>query len=166
MRTVPKSSQQGITLIVSIIMLVLLTLFVLAAIRLSNVNLRITGNYQWQREMELLTDSAMEQVISSSTSFDNTAVQTGTATDYDICTDGTAVSTGNCTLLNPKIGTVTTPKCTASRVASGYTKKIGELAPEDNDWLLTSSATDSFSGAKVTVYRGITVRMLAGNCPA
>jgi hypothetical protein len=145
--------------------LVMMTLFVLSAIRIANINLRIVGNYQWQKEMEVLTDSAIEQVISSSASFDSPAVQAGTAVDSDICANGQVVVVGTCTVANPKIGTVRVPRCTGNHVAEGYTKKLGELAPDDNEWIIRASASDAFTGARVTVYRGVTVRMLAGNCP-
>lgn len=158
--------QRGVTLIITLVMLVVLTLFAVSAMRLSNVNLKITGNYQWQKEMESLTDSALEQLNSSASSFDNAAVQGGTAVDQDICADGTLVAAGGCTLLNPDIGTVSVPRCTANRPAEGYTKKLGELAPDDTDWVTSAEATDSLSGAKITIYRGTTVRLLAGHCPA
>lgn len=158
-------AQRGVTLLVTMIMLVMLTLFVVSAIRIANVNLRITGNYQWHKEMEMQADSALEQVISNVASFTGSAVQAGTAAAQDICTDGTVVASGGCAVANPAIGTVSMPRCTASQPASGYTKKLGELTPDDNDWTIKAQLTDSVSGAKVTVYRGITVRMLAGNCP-
>ncbi len=174
------SRQSGITLIVTLVMLVVLTLFAVTAMRLSGVNLRITGNFQWQKEMELLTDSALEQIASTSGNFDNATVQaqqnvirqadgsntlSGSVVDQNICADGTVVAAGACTLTNAKIGTVSIPRCTASRPATGYTKKIGELAPEDTDWVIKADATDRLSGARVKITRGITVRLLAGNCP-
>ena len=157
--------QRGMTLIISMVMLVILTLFVVSGIRIANINLRITANYQWQKEMEALTDSAIEQVVSASTSFDNAAIQAGTAVDQVICANGVIGAAGSCTVANPQVGTVATPRCMSSAIAPGYSKKIDALSPDDNEWLIKSSATDSFSGAKVTVYRGMTVRMLANNCP-
>lgn len=161
-----RKSQQGITLLVTMIMLVVLTLFVVSAVRIANVNLRITGNYQWQKEAEMLADSALEQLISSSANFYAAGVQAGTAADQDVCANGTLVAAGGCSLANPKIGTVTKPRCTSSQPATGYTKKVGELVPDDNTWAVKAQLTDSFSGAKVTIHRGVTVRMLAGNCPS
>lgn len=158
--------QRGITLLVTMIMLVVLTLFVVSAVRIANVNLRITGNYQWQKETEWLADSAIEQLVSSSANFYDGAVQAGTAADQHICADGTLVASGGCTLTNPAVGTVTKPRCTSSQPAEGYTKKINELAPDDNTWAVKATMTDSFSGARVVIHRGVTVRMLAGNCPS
>jgi len=158
-------TQHGVTLLVTLVMLVVLTLFAVSAMRLSNVNLKITGNFQWQKEMEMLTDSAIEQIVSSASNFEDSTVQAGTAIAYDICADGTVTASTGCSLLNAKIGTVSAPRCTASAPAKGYTIKVGELTPDDNDWVLKAEATDSVTGAKITISRGITVRMLSGSCP-
>ncbi|PKO84905.1 MAG: hypothetical protein CVU17_01645 [Betaproteobacteria bacterium HGW-Betaproteobacteria-11] len=153
------------TLIITMVMLVILTLFAVSAIRISGINLRIAANYQWQKEMEALTDSAIEQLVTTSTTFDNAAIQAGTAVDQVVCADGVVGAAGSCTVGNPQIGTVTVPRCLSSNVAPGYSKKLEAMSPDDNEWLIKSTATDSFSGAKVTIYRGVTVRMLANNCP-
>lgn len=153
--------QEGVTLIITLVMLVMLTLFAVSAIRLANVNLRIVGNYQWQKEMESLTDSAIEQVASAAANFGLTPA------DQDICKDGRVVATGSCSLLlNPKIGSLRAPRCLSSQVATGYTGNIDDpLTPMDNSWEITATATDSWSGAKVTITRGFSVRQLNGNCP-
>jgi Tfp pilus assembly protein PilX len=158
--------QRGMTLVISLVMLVILTLFVVSGIRIANINLRITGNYQWQKAMEALTDQAIEQVVTTSSSFDDSAVQAGTATDKVVCADGTVGASGVCTVTNSQVGTVQTPRCLSTKVATGYSKKIDALSPDDNDWLIKATATDSVSGAKVTIYRGVTVRQLANSCPA
>lgn len=160
LRHSPLREQHGMVLITSLVMLVLLILFVIAGIRLSNINLQIVGNYQWQRTMEMVTDAALEQVISQVANF------SVTATARDVCQDGNIVTVGTCTIANPKIGSVTAPVCTRSATATGYSKKLGELAPDDNVWILTANATDSVTGAVVRIHRGITIRQLSGNCPA
>lgn len=164
--------QRGATLVITMIMVILMTLLVVSAIRISNVNLRITGNFQWQKAMELTADAAMEQAISTYSTFTSTVVQTGssaansTAADMDICSNGAVVAQGACsTLTNPKIGTVSAPRCSASRPAPGYSKLLGALSPMDNDWVFKSTVTDPVTGATVTTYRGVTVRMPANTCP-
>lgn len=147
--------QQGATLLVTLVMLTLFTLFAVSMIRLSNVGLNIAGNYQWQKETEALADSALEQIISSTGNF------VATATDMNICSGGQISST----CVGAPIGAVTQPRCMAARTATGYTKKLGEFSPEDTDWVLRATVTDSITGARVSIQRGITVRLLAGNCP-
>src|SRR5207302_2415351 len=58
------STQRGAALFVSLIMLVLITLFVLAAINMSTVNLRITANSQARSEAIAAAQQAIEQVAS------------------------------------------------------------------------------------------------------
>lgn len=155
-----RQNQQGVTLLVALVMLIMVTLFVTAAIRLSNINLRIVGNAQWQREMEVLADSAIEQFVSSSSNF------SATPTERDICADGRLVTTGSCTaILNPKIGTLSFPRCLSTAPAKGYTIRIGEIPPEDSVFMITATVADSWSGAAVNIVRGVNIRQLTGNCP-
>ena len=55
--------QAGMTLVVSLIMLIVLTLLVVSAIRFGNINLKITGNAQTQAESAAAAQVAIEQVI-------------------------------------------------------------------------------------------------------
>ncbi len=61
--------QRGATLLISLIMLVILTLFALAGFNLSSVNLKIAGNFQNQKFMEAVALQAIERVISTPTAF-------------------------------------------------------------------------------------------------
>ena len=145
--------QRGATLIVSLIMLVILTLFAVSGFNLSSINLRITGNYQNQRMMDQVVQQAVEQVMSSTNAFTTPATST-------VCVNGTGTScTGG---FNVAVGAAS---CKYTTTATGYTKKIGELTPEDTDWEFRAEATDSISGAKSAIVQGVRVRMLAGNCP-
>ncbi len=138
--------QRGATLLVSLIMLVVLTMFAVTSFNLSSVNLKIAGNFQQQRYMEASVQQAIEQVISTSTAFNLTpATQTITVNGFDVA--------------------VTAPACNYYATATGYTKKIGELTPEDTDWEISASATDTLGGATATITQGLRMRLLAGNCP-
>ncbi len=139
--------QRGATLLVSLIMLVVLTLFAVTGFNLSSVNLKIAGNFQQQRYVEAVVQQAIEQVISTSTAFNSAA-----ALPAPITIDGITVS-------------FNLFSCNYYVTATGYTKKIGEMAPEDTDWEMRASATDSFGGATATVSQGVRARLLAGNCP-
>lgn len=152
-------SQRGATLLISLVMLVVITLFVVSGIRLANVNLKVVGNYQWQKFAETSTNDAIEQVVSDIANFSTSNP------DKDICTNGLVVAVGGCTTTNPRIGSVKGARCLASTIASGYSKKVGELSPDDNIWLLTATLTDTTTKASVRIHRGITVRQLAGSCP-
>ena len=60
-----KRTQSGATLLVSMIFLVVLTLIVVSAIKVTNVNSKLAGNMQLQKETEAAAQQAIETVISS-----------------------------------------------------------------------------------------------------
>ncbi|HEX6870260.1 MAG TPA: PilX N-terminal domain-containing pilus assembly protein [Micromonosporaceae bacterium] len=146
--------QRGATLMVTLIMLVVLTLFAVTAFNLSGVNLKIVGNYQQQKSIESVVQQAIEQIMSTITIFTTPA-------ETDVCVNGTG---GGCT--GGYLVKVYKPKCNYTTTAKGYTKKIGELTPEDTNWEVRASFTDAFSKASVAIVQGVAVRMLAGNCPS
>lgn len=151
--------QRGATLLVTLIMLVVLTLFAVTAFNLSSINLKIVGNFQYYKSAESMVQQAIEQVISTVTLF-NTPVAT------NVCVPSGEVTTGACTALTDQAVAITKPACNYATAASGYTKKIGELAPEDTSWELRGSYTDTVTKASAAVVQGVSVRLLAGNCPS
>ncbi len=154
MRPLNHTRQRGATLLVSLIMLVVLTLFAVSGFNLSSVNLKITGNFQEQKLMEAIAQQAVEQVISSPAAFSLTpAAQTVCVNGIGApCTGGTNVA-------------VSAPVCNYFVTAKGYTKQIGQLTPEDTDWEIRAVVSDPVTGARAAVVQGVRIRMLAGNCP-
>jgi Tfp pilus assembly protein PilX len=136
--------QRGATLLVSLIMLVLLTMFAVAGFNLSSVNLKIAGNFQQLRNVEMAAQQAIEQVISKADSFTTPASQT-------ITVNGIAVS-------------VTVPVCYHSATAPEYELNYDTPAPQDNIWEFKATATDTLGGAKAAITQGVALRMLPGNC--
>ena len=64
--------QCGATLLISLVMLVVLTLFALTGFNLSSVNLKIAGNFQQQRFVEATIQQAIEQFVSLPNGFSAT----------------------------------------------------------------------------------------------
>jgi Tfp pilus assembly protein PilX len=151
--------QRGATLLVTLIMLVVLTLFAVTAFNLSSVNLKIVGNFQQVRTTESLVQQAVEQVISSVSNF-NTPAAT------NICVNGTGTTAATCTASGGSFVAVDKPLCFYAAAAKGYTKKIGELSPEDTTWEVRASFTDATTKAAAAIVQGVGVRLLSGNCPA
>ena len=86
MKTIRHRRQRGATLLVSLIMLVVLTMFAVTGFNLSSVNLKIAGNFQQQRYIEAVVQQAIEQVLNTGAAFSVTpAPQT-------ITIDGIAVA--------------------------------------------------------------------------
>lgn len=150
--------QRGATLMVTLIMLVILTLFALTAFNLSSVNLKIVGNFQSQKFAEATVQQALEQAMSTVSIFSTPAA---------VCLPSGSAPSGTplaCAAATDVL--VDKPRCNYTAPAKGYTKKIGELTPEDTTWEVRASYTDSLSKASVVIVQGVGVRMLAGNCPA
>jgi type II secretory pathway pseudopilin PulG len=141
-----RTCQRGAALLVSLIMLVILTLFVVSAISMSSMNLKIVGNAQSQRTLENNAQQAIEQVLSSGAAFTFTpSGQTVTVNDTDVA--------------------VYAPTCAKSVVAPGYDLTQGPV-PDDNHWEVVANVEDDATGGKVTVKQAIRIRTPPENCPS
>lgn len=154
-----KRKQSGATLIVSLIMLVMLTLFAISMINGSSLGLRIASNFQAQKVMEQGTNQALEDYISTSANFN-----TATPAQAPVCVGGVDAScTGGYHVI------ISAPICLRGTPATGYSKKVGELTPDDVDWEITASVVDPVTNDLTKPYmkitEGVRVRMLAGACP-
>ena len=148
--------QQGATLLVTLIMLVVLTLFAVTGFNLSSMNLKIVGNFQQQKINDAAVQQAIEQVMSTVTLFAAPAAA-------DICVPSGLAPP--CATAEQQVA-VERARCNYRTAAKGYTKKIGELTPEDTNWDVRASYTDALTGASSAMVQGVAVRMLAGNCPS
>lgn len=140
----PARHQRGMTLIVSLVMLIMLTMFAISTMNLSNSNLKVVGNQQALRAVEAAAQQALERVVSGSVIFNAPAAQTFTI-------DGFTVA-------------VTAPVCIRSQIATGSSLGIGTLIPEMDLFEVRASTTDSFSGATASAVQGVDLMMLSGYC--
>jgi Tfp pilus assembly protein PilX len=143
----PVASQRGMALVIVLLMLVVLTLFVLTSIRTSTVGLRVIGNEQTQRLMEAAAQDAIEQIISSSSSFGPTS------SARTIVVSGFSVS-------------VAAPSCLYSSPASGYSASLSSssITPEDDTFEVVANVSDPVTGAQATVHQAVRMRALSGTC--
>lgn len=162
-----KKLQSGMTLIVSLIMLIALTLLVVSAIRTGNTNLRVVGNMQVQHEASSAAQQAIEEVLD--TDF------TGAPTAQDIpVTMGAVTYTVN---VNEPLCTDTVPISKDQLNASDPNDQLcfGEqdahpVIDDDGNQLFTSAkcniqaweiqadVDDAASGASTSVVQGISRR--------
>ena len=63
--------ERGVVLIVSLIMLILITLFAVAAIRSSTTELQIAGNEQIRKQLSAATQAAIEERLNSMADLNN-----------------------------------------------------------------------------------------------
>ena len=147
------SRQRGITLVMSLIMLVVLTMIAISATYSTNSSIRIVGNMQMQDEALNAAQAAIDKKLSSLNTF------TAPAKDeiqIDVNRDGT----------NDYKVSVAIPVCLSSKPKSGYSASVAASAPQITTWDLSAQAVDTSTGAKVTINQGVRIDMLPyQGCP-
>ena len=161
--------ERGATLLISLIMLVVLTLFAIAAIRTGNIGFKIVGNQQAQKLMEAAAQQAVEQAISNLGNFDPlTIVPPSTTVAQRVCVNAAAGDppavgpTSSCTS-----GTqvdVAPVRCISTK-RSQFDSLTQPMATYDNVWEIVATVTDTLTGAKATYHQGVKIRMLSSQCP-
>lgn len=163
--------QKGVTLIVGLIMLVLITLMVTTAFTLSGTNLKAVGNMQFRNESIAAANKAIEQVVGvnfqtgfmsvppvQNISFD---INNDGTKDYDVKV-GTEVPPGSgnwvgavCIQSTQVAGSGSSGSC-SSATLEGFTC----AAPNYSTlWDIDASVTDVVSGASVRVRQGVRVEL-------
>jgi Tfp pilus assembly protein PilX len=157
MRIHSPSRQRGVTLIVGLIMLILITLMVTTAFTLNTSNLKSVGNMQYRNESISAANAAIEQVIGNSFPSGFTTVPAATTVTMDINRDGT----------DDYIVTVASPVCLEASVVAGTTGtggcsgvRGGALAgcstPNYSTlWDVQATVNDASSGSSVVVKQGV-----------
>ena len=180
--------QQGVTLIVALIMLVALAMLAVWGFNTSTTNLRVVGNTQARQEALAAAQGAVEQTISTPLFIQEAAAFNNAVVPIDVDGDGTSEYDAT---LSPQ------PSCYRARVlkvneldpalssdrnclgsSSGNNAGIeveGAAAPTgdslcaDSEWNVRAVVNDARSNASVAVNQGIAVRSLstdtANTCP-
>jgi len=141
-----RRAEQGATLVVTLIMLMMMTLFAIAAVNLSGANLKVIGNMQARTASEAAAQWAIEDTLSSVNWF---------STNY--ATVRSVVAPNGLT------AQVQARSCKAALPATGYSA-VQPIVPEDTVWEFKVEVTDPISNAKAAMWQGTKIRMLAGNC--
>lgn len=177
--------QRGVTLLVSLIMLVLITLLTLTSFKLSKGGLQIAGNQQQRSQALTATQGAIEQVISS-TQFATTPTNAIPApcngkpntTCVDVNGDGTT-----------DIDVAVTPACVSSQVIPvsaldfadpndagcliGASQGFGVEGGASNNslcanmlWDIQGVGSDAINNAQYVIHQGTAVRVSSTTvCP-
>lgn len=156
--------QRGITLIVGLIMVVLITLIVVNAFNLSSSNLKSVGNMQVRDEATAAANQAIEQLISS---FSTASLSTQTfsvdlnkdgTTDYTVNTEAPTCirreTVGVCTAIgceNPSAS------CGQSYQGTTTTSSSATCGTVIVDWDIRALVTDTNTGAKVRIREGVRI---------
>jgi Tfp pilus assembly protein PilX len=175
-----RQEQRGMTLVVSLIMLAVLTLIVVSAIRFGNINQRIAGNAQTEAEAAAAAQVAVEtmlKTVDDATKIDNVAavpamqVSTGGQTYTVNAAKPACTLSKNLTSLD--LDTKNKPE--DRKCIDGDPPKIydadGNLIPgltacKDQQWDISASVADASSGASVSILQGVAVRVSSEvQCP-
>ena len=163
--------EQGATLLVVLIMLVVVTLLGVAGMRMSTSSMQIVGNMQARKFTENVASQAIEDVMNSIAPFNsptgNVTLRTGGTTVSATSYTGTSPASSDYVSLPSPAGikvAVSKRVCQFSAPASGYSA-VSTIAPEDDLWEFTVNVQDTFTGATSAMVQGTKIRMLAGSCP-
>lgn len=144
------TTQRGVTLIVTLLMLVVIMLLALAAVNDGMVNLRIVDNMRTVQEREAAAQQAAEDVISTPDDFYNPKP------DRTITINGMDV-------------VVTEASCVWTQIVEGSSAAVEgtqEVAPpEDTYWEFDAYVVDGDGnrvGSRIT--QGVRMRMIANQC--
>jgi Tfp pilus assembly protein PilX len=163
--------QQGMTLLIAMIMLTVITIFVVSMVRLSNTNAAIVGNMRAQKTVDTEAQQAIEVAINNFTFFDHAIQKTGTWADDAVASLAYATLWANYKPAAASAAPVTQandinifrPQCTYFETSHGYSA-LSAVAPQDTYWDLRVTASDSVSGAGAEIHQGVQIRLPAGNC--
>ena len=173
--------QDGATLMISLIMLLMITLFAIAAFKIGKANMQIVGNSQQRSQTMAAAQMAIEQVMSSS-KFAETPANAiaqpcspgGVPSPNTVCTDFnsdgltkvTAVVAPTCvkTQIVPNASLVmTNPEDAGCSLGANQTFGIAGASNNnslcaDAVWNIQAVAKDSLSNASSTIDQGLSLR--------
>lgn len=174
----PARTQSGATLLVSMIFLVVLTLIVVSAIKVSNVNAKVVGNMQIEKEADAAAMHAIEAMIST----DFTSLPTPSTTIVDINDSGRAGSAYTvlvpapiCSGVKPIKSSELDASNTADQpcFASGASQNTGIVGSggsgnslcSNSNWEVNATVTPpagTSAAVAPTLHQGIAVRVAVG----
>lgn len=163
--TRPRGNQQGIVLILSLIMLMVLTLIAVSAIRLSTVNLRSVANAQSRTEAMSTAQRTIELLLSTNFT-ENIA---GTATTLTVSEGGknySVVVARPCVVRTVPVQNTALDVTRADDLKCLDTTTNPFSACADTIWQLQATASSGWFGANVSITQGTGIRMDNGAASA
>jgi len=173
----PRHSQRGMTLVMTLLFLVIITMLAVTSFSTSNTNLRVTGNMVARQEALSVAQATIEQTISNNMFVENPVAVAAAQYPVDIDGDGAADYSARLTPapacqkiyilkideLDP--GSTEDLACMASSVQAGSltdAPDLGALAGAsmcaNTQWNVRAEVTDQRTGARVAVNQGIGIR--------
>jgi Tfp pilus assembly protein PilX len=180
-----RDRQAGMALFLVLVLLVVITMFAVAAFNSGTTNLRIAGNAMARNEALLATQSIIETIISDNTFTTDPAGIAAIAYPVDIDGSGTSSYTVNLTpapacYRSKIVKTATLDPAVKADLAcmssSGVNKGgidsanmaagAGDSLCAETEWTIRATSTDARTGASVAINQGIGVRVLSTDADA
>lgn len=179
--------QRGVTLIVALIMLMLITLMVVTGLNLGKSSMQMVGNMQQRNQTYAAIDETLEEVISTTrfsdtpnnvffTPCNNVANTKCVDIDGDGVTDVTVALTPVPVCMTAQVIPATALNLSLSDDAGcvlGVTQDFGVANVVSGDslcanslWEIKTVGTDAVTQTKVNATQGITTRVSTNNIPA
>lgn len=175
-----RASQSGITLVVSLIMLIVLTLLVVSAIRFGIINLKISGNAQTEAEANAATHVALEKMLEQVVAAEKIdtipaqpemMISTG-GNSYKVNVQKPAcLLSKNISLTSLDHNSAIDRPCISNTPQPTQFDANGLPIPKptackDQQWDIAASVSDPSSGANVSMLQGVSLRVPAQvQCP-
>jgi hypothetical protein len=175
-----RSLQKGVTLVVSLIMLIVLTLLVVSAIRFGNINLKVANNAQVDTESQAAAQIGIDQMladIDAADKPDTIAAKAGLSISTGGASYTVNVAKPSCIMSRYVMTTELNPRLSGDRVCYGgggadqIINASGVVIAQPSEcksqqWEITSTLSDPASGANITLVQGISTRVsLEVQCP-
>lgn len=182
--------EDGVTLVVALVMLVLITLLVVTGLNMNQGSMQTVGNMQQRNEAYAAAQETVEQVISSTKFFEtpaNAIASPCNGTANTNCIDLNGDGTPDVTVaLNPPPGCVAVKGIKNMTLDFSNTEDLGCAVGDggnygtvgavsgnsmcsDTTWEIHAVATDAVTQAKVEVTQGVGVRIgndaVTASCP-
>lgn len=178
MRQASPNRQQGATLLVGLIMLVLMTLMAVASFNLGRSNLIVVGNMQHRQEVVETAKAAVEEVISSANFTVSPTTALGAANNtksYDTNGDGNsdvsvALTPAPCIKVAKviKVSELDVTNSNDQPCILGVAQNLGMAGASSQDslcadtvWEIKAVATNAATQASASVVQGLAVRVAA-----
>jgi hypothetical protein len=161
MRTASHHRQQGVTLIVGLIMLILITLMVTTAFTLNMSNLKSVGNMQFRNESVAAANKAIEQIVGTAFPSGFVSIPAATSITFDINNDTVVdyrvvIAQPTCMEVTQVAGGPGAGVCTGFRggaLAGCGTPNYSTL------WDIQATVNDVTSGSSVVVRQGVRMEL-------
>lgn len=157
-----RSGQRGITLIVGMIMLLLISILITTTFTLSSTNAKSVGNMQFRDEAIAAANKGIEQTISTVLDTGFTTLPTAaTSFTLDINNDTSAdytisIAVPACVQSTTMTGSGVSGGSSASLGGAGFTASATYY---NTLWEVVATVTDALSGTAIEIHQGVRIAL-------